>query len=339
MVETVSIDCTKAVQPFYEVPESDRGRLSFGAPYRFELIDLPAGRRSLPSWAWGAEINWRWGYSNRPDYLLRCRHDPLAFTKEPVWRMFEYDDSRYDAGAKRMGRQSKGRGWIAESEGVAMCHYHSGAIRMTSFEDNVTDEKGHVVWIEKPDYKAGKMGVPETRRYVMLATDKQEGYAGRHFDITLAEQEIPILDGQRSVMTKVEAGTRLRLRGPWHGGAPDGYREVSYQYDREPYAVPVRKSWHRKWHQRLGYFGLCIDPAILLDIMATYQPHVQWALMTFDGGKLGIEPLHPETGLPKGWKLDPEQCQHDFMLSNYSLNRRPQPSDECRWCRARRDAD
>lgn len=325
---------------FYEVPASERHRLAFGAPYRFELLEIPAGPRHLPSWAWDAQINWRWEFSNRPDYLLRCRHDPLAFTKSPVWRMFEYEDDRYDAGARRMGRQPKGRGWIAESEGVATCHYHSGMIRMAQFEDAVTDENGRVVWLEEPDYAEAKQGVPQTRTYSMLATDKQEGYAGRHFDIALAEQVLPLWDGQRTVPTKIEAGTKLRLRGPWHGVAPAGYQEVSYQYDREPYTVPGRRSWHRQWYRRLGYFGLCIDPAILIDIMATFQPHVQWARVTFEkqgGDRVGIEPLHPETGLPKGWMLDPEECDHEFMLSNYSTNRRPQPSDECRWCRARRD--
>lgn len=328
----------------YEVPEADRDRLGFGVPYRFEKLDLQAGPRPLPSWARDARINWRWGFSNRPDYLLRCRRDPLAFTDGAVWRMFEYQDDRYDAGAKRIGRQPKGRGWIAESEGVASCHYHSGTIRMTEFEDTVTDEKGRVVWIEKPDYKAGNMGVPLTRKYSMLATDKQEGYAGRAFEITLAEQTIPIWDAEarRSIDTPVAAGTKLKLRGPWHGGAPEGYREVSYQYDKEPYNPCVRPSWRRKWHERLGYFGLLIQPEILLDIFATYLPHVEWARMTTEHkgeDRLTVEPLHPETGLPKEWRLDPARCEHDFMLSNYSTNRRPQPSDDCRWCRAKRDPD
>lgn len=335
---------SEPVQRFCEVPEADRERLGFGVPHRFEVLDLAQGRRELPSWAWGARINWRWGFSNRPDYLLRCRHDPLGFAKGAVWRMSLYDDAPYDAGAKRMARRSTGRRWMAEHEGVASCHYHSGTIRMTEFEDTVADEKGHVVWIEKPDYKAGKQGVPQTRKYTMLATDPQEGYAGRAFEITLAAQEIPIWDSElrREVITPVVAGTKLKLRGPWHGSAPEGYREVSYQFDREPYATPKRKGWHRKWHERVGYFGLCIRPSVLLDIMATYQPHIEWALMTFDHkgeDQVGVEPLHSETGLPKGWRLDQANCTHDFMLSNYATNRRPQPSDDCRWCGVKRDPD
>lgn len=332
----------KSSQPHgYEVPVSERERLGFGLPYRFELLDLPAGPRILPPWAQDARIDWHWGYSNRPSYLLRCRYNPLGFTKGPVWRLNFYDSKgTYDAGAASMGRLKEGRAWIAAQDGVALCHYHSGTIRMTEFEDNVTDEKGHIVWVEKPDYKAGKHGVPQTRKYSMLATDKQQGYGGSPFDITLAAQEIPIWDAalQRNVMTPVEEGTKLRLRGPWHGGAPKGYREVHYQYDSEPYTVTGRHQ--RKWHQRLGYYGLCIDPAILLDILTTYLPHVEWAKMTFadkDGDKVGWEPLHPETGLPDGWQLDPEDCQHDFMISNYSMGRRQAPSDDCRWCRAKRD--
>jgi hypothetical protein len=347
-----SIEWTQKVSPdglpkrVGEVPVGERERLGFGVPHRFEVLDLPAGPRDLPSWAWDAAINWREGFSNRPDYMIRCRRDPLAFTRDgsPVWRMFEYESTPGEAGGQ-VGRKVS-RGWIAEQDGVASCHYHSGAIRMVDFEENVTNERGEIVWIERPDYKTGKQGVPQTRKFSMLATDKQEGYGGAIITITLAEQEIPIWNAEqcRSVKTLVEAGTKLRLRGPWHGGPPAGYHEVTYCYPTKHDPDPGNR-WFRPWHERGGFFGLCIKPEIKLAILTTFVPHVEWAICTESHKtyrdeievRRTIEPLRPETGLPKRWLIEPWLCEHDFLLSNYSTPRVPRPADECRFCGERRD--
>ena len=312
----------------FTVPEADRERLSPAAPWRVETVNLPSGPRSLPSWCRGGHINWRWPYSNSPDYMVRCATDPLAFSTSgaPVWRMFDWHD-----GSK------KGRGWIAEREGVAACHYHDGAISLTEFEERVR-------WIEKPSQANGWKGEAETRKYKMLATAQQDGYAGRHFDITLAAQVIPIYSRETgTVMTKVEHGTKLRLRGPWHGGAPSGYTETSYWIDDRSARYG---SWveRRKWYDRGGYFGLYIKPAILLDIMATYEPHVPWAMVTesWKGrDEQRLRPLVPETGLPKEWKVNPDQCPgHDYVLSPYSTGpNRTRPNDKCKFCGRMRDPE
>lgn len=335
----------------FEVPDVDRSRLSFGAPFRVEPVAIPSGRRVLPAWAIDAQINWRWQFSNSPDYLIRCAFDPLAFAHDgsPVWRMGSYDhDPKGCVGTPAVPapRGQKSRFWIAEQDGVAVCHYHSGTIRMVEFEENVTDSDGKIVWIERPDYTTGKMGEPQTRKFSMLATDKQEGYAGRHFDITLADQTIPIWDAdlRRVVDTTVAAGTKLRLRGPWHGGAPEGYIETSYQYDKADYVPPARRAWQRKWHQRMGYFGLCIRPDILLDILTTFEPHVPWARAT--GIRSGEErvhlvPLNPVTGLPKEWKVNPERCPgHEYTISAWATGLdRTSPADHCRHCGQTRDPE
>lgn len=307
-------------EPFI-VPEADRERLPFAAPWKVEPLELAPGPRKLPSWCRGGHINWHWGYGNSPSYMVRCATNPLAFTHHgaPAWRMFTY----------QYGGKS-GRGWIAEREGVASCHYHDGAISMTEFEE-------HVRWLEKPSQANNWKGTAETRKYQMLATAQQDGYAGRHFDITLDAQEIPIYSRETgTVMTKVARGTKLRLRGPWHGGAPEGYTETSYWVDAD---APKHGAWikTRPWYARGGYFGLYIKPEILLDILATYEPHVPWAITTETwGGKERIyrSPLVPETGLPKGWRVHPDQCPgHDFIISQYATGRdRTRPSDSCRFC-------
>lgn len=309
----------------YTVPEAERSRLASLAPWRVETIDLPSGPRKLPSWCRGGHINWRWPFSNSPDYMVRCATDPLAFSTSgaPVWRMFDWQD-----GSK------KGRGWIAEREGVAACHYHDGQISLTEFEE-------HVRWIEKPSLENGLKGEAETRKYQMLATSQQDGYAGRHFDITLSAQVIPIYSRETgTVMTAVKHGTKLRLRGPWHGGAPDGYTETSYWIDEH---AARYGSWinRRKWYDRGGYFGLYIKPEILLDILATYEPHVPWAMVTESWrgrDEVLLRPLVPETGLPKEWKVHPDQCPgHDFILSPWATGRdRTHPNDACKFCGTKR---
>lgn len=317
----------------FVVPEELRQDLPFAAPWKVTPVILKEGPRDLPAWCRGGYIHFNWYYSNSPDYKVRCAYDPLKFATDgtPAWRRFTYVEGN-----------KPGVGYIAERDGVASIHYHDGAISLVEFEDTVTDEKGHVVYIEKPDWQAGKAGIPQTRKYSMLATTQQEGYGGRAFTITLAEQEIPIYSRETgTVMTKVEAGTKLRLRGPWHGGAPTGYTETSYWIDKD---ATQWGSWaaKRKWYERGGYFGLYIKPEILLDILATFEPHVPWAVVTESWrGKdeERLRPLVPETGLPKEWKVHPEQCPgHDYVLSPYSTGRDPtRPSDACRLCGEKRD--
>jgi hypothetical protein len=307
----------------FTVPEADRTRIGALTPWKMEPLDLVSGPRALPRWAKGGHIDWHWPFSNRPSYMVRCKTDPLAFTTDgaPVWRRTTYND-----GAKT------GVAWIAERDGVASCHYHSGIVSMVEFEE-------HVRWIEKPSQANGWKGQEETRKFFMLATTQQDGYAGRHFDITLMAQEIPVYDPatRQTTVTKVDHGTKLRLRGPWHGGAPAGYVETSYWIDND-------KAWRpkgRKWFESGGYFGLLIKPEILLDILATFQPHVQWAMVTETlSGKdrYRPEPLVPETGLPKGWHIHPDQCpRHDFVQSPWATGRdRTQPNDRCRFCNQQR---
>lgn len=310
-------------------PSSSPRAIGSGYPFpsrgRSRRSTSPPAPESCHRGVDGGHIDWHWYYGNSPSHKVRCATDPLAFTHSgaPVWRMFTYQD-----GAK------PGRGWIAEREGVASCHYHNGAITMEEFEE-------HVRWIMKPSQANNWKGEAETRKYQMLATAQQDGYAGRHFDITLDAQEIPIYSRETgTVMTKVARGTKLRLRGPWHGGAPEGYTETSYWVDAD---APKYGTWikTRPWYARGGYFGLYIKPEILLDILATYEPHVPWAITTETwGGKERIHrsPLVPETGLPKGWHVHPDQCPgHDFIISPHATGRdRTHPNDACRFCGIKR---
>lgn len=285
-------------------------------PISFERVEMRAGPRDLPAWARDLHVNFRHGWGNRPEYKIRCRTDPLAFTDNntPVWLPFD--------------RPPHARGWIAERDGVASVHYHGGALSIQSFED-------HVRWITPPTQANAWKGEAETRRYEMLATTKQEGYGGRAFDITLDACRLPV----SGVATDLPSGTPVRLRGPWHGGAPEGFMEVRYDLDREISRYASSPRWRRPWFQRGGYFGLYIRPEVFLDIAATYQPHLEWAWVTETVGKtdfLRLEPLVPQTGLPKGMYVNPADCPgHDYARSGGGTS--DHPFDRCKFCGEQRE--
>lgn len=260
----------------------------------FERIEQKAGPRDLPAWARDAHIHWYDGYGNRPHLKVRCKTDPLAFSKSgnPAWEQLP-----------------KGC-WLAEQDGVAAVHYHEGVVRETEFER-------HVRWIEKPSQSNNWKGEAEVEKYTMLATTKQDGYAGRSFDITLKD------------------GRDVRLRGPWHGRSPEGFMEISYDLDESILrnAGKVNR-WWRPWHQHGGYFGLYIRPQLVLDIFATFLPHIAWCSVFEPDNRFRFEPLRPETGMPKGWRVDEADCPgHQFV----SMSGEEKPFDSCAFCERHRD--
>mgnify|MGYP001796906552 CR=1 FL=1 len=118
----------------------------------------------------------------------------------------------------------------------------------------------------------------------MLATTKQEGFAGHDFWITL------------------DTGEKAVLRGPWHGGSPDGYEEVSYWSSQmKHFAKPNSKYW-RPWWERGGVGGLFLSQQVWVDIVSTYQAHLELAEVKRYArtNKIYIEQLKPEWSAPKG---------------------------------------
>lgn len=256
----------------------------------FERIDVPAGPRRLPEWARDLHVSWNHGWGNRPSFKVRCRTDPLAFCDpgNPVW--------------ERRGKEM----WIAEEGGVASVHYHSTAVSEATFTRKIGGEwdmsKPQLLdgkpWIDTaglwPDQIANakpKMGGTEHETYTMLATPKGEGYGGRSFDIMLKD------------------GTPIRLRGPWFGGAPEGYHDISFDTDEHifKYRRPGAKQV-RPWHAQGGFFGLFVTTELLVDLLATFQPHLDLAIVEMANGRRNIEPLVPATGRPKGDFVPVEQC-------------------------------
>lgn len=123
----------------------------------------------------------------------------------------------------------------------------------------------------------------------VLQTTQQQGYAGRHFTIKMADDsEFP--------------SETLILRGPWHGPTLPGFMGVT-TVDAK---LATDRFWQRHgrpWHERGGCFGLTIAEDTLVRLFARFQPHLRLARVTYHWWKHGyfLEPLKPEWNAPKDW--------------------------------------
>ena len=243
---------------------------------QFEPIDQGEGPRSIPPWAKAAHINWMEGYGNAPAVALLFAYDPIKdIEKTAVW-------------------YKRGSMYIGEIEGVASVHYHGGPVAWR-------DKKLFRLWT--PSKGKGIRYRPDQRHEVTvkaLQTTMQEGYGGRTFIVRMAPD------------SDFHPGCEIELRGPWHGGAPDGYVEVSgLVYDAEHRKRHLADlKWKRRlvhlgpdrfrWYRQTLCFGYYIREDIFLDVMAVLLPHIRWARVTTSYGTR-VQPLMPDTGLPKGW--------------------------------------
>lgn len=241
----------------------------------------------LPSWVLDAHVDWMEGYGNDPRYLIKIA--PNAFDRGALgW---------YKRGEKT---------WIAEHpDGWCKCHYHNGPVTLRTakdFKGYEKDETGEVITF-KPIY--------EDRLYI--GTTKQAGYGGRHFPIVMADD------------SDIYPGQTVELVGPWHGGAPEGYIDVTIvEWDER---TQQQAEWRRKhskwpnagkWFRAGGTFGIYLKKELVLAIMAVHQPHLRFCDHDLGYAKY-LHPLRPETGMPKGWYL-PKNDGHAHVF-------RGQPGD------------
>jgi hypothetical protein len=247
------------------------GNASSANSYVFEYVDAGAGPRALPAWLAGANIRWNFNYSNRPELELCFRSNPL-------------EGIRYRKDAK------SGKGWFG-SNPAGDCfetHWHSGVPAMAEFERNIGWDTAD------GKYAAGATMLKEP--YQMLATHQERGYAGRHFDIVMADD------------SPLYAGQTIRLRGPWHGGTgrADTVAVVGVVWDdrarqREAQAKP---RYRRGWVGATKSFGYNILERTFIDALATFFPHCPIARVTSGPDREGktrtwIEPCLPQTQAPR----------------------------------------
>ncbi len=116
-------------------------------------------------------------------------------------------------------------------------------------------------------------------------TPRQEGFGGRKFRLDDVEGLGPVT-----------------LWGPWFGGCPDGYNELTVvDWSKKP-----QPAWYRgrSWTAQGGTFGLYISDAMLINTIARFQPHLALAYVCTHGDRPRVEPYLHEWGCPKDFRAN-----------------------------------
>ena len=170
--------------------------------------------------------------------------------------------------------RKEGPRYMATSEdGRAVVHYHSGPVTL----DRVK------VW--QPEIQ-DDIDNPTTVEVERWQTTQQEGYGGQGFTIRMADDD------------PEHAGKEITLRGPWHGGAPDGWMEMAHINTGDEWRQRLNRVERRPWWKDTAIGGLYITEDLFLRLVATYRPELKVArIMTQDIGRLVV--VHPEWDAPK----------------------------------------
>lgn len=160
---------------------------------------------------------------------------------------------------KVWGKEGGGAYIARHIDGRCCVHYHKGGVSLVKIKDH-----------RKKEFPVVEV----------MATEQQDGYGGRNIWLDMSD------------------GTEMVLRGPWHGGAPDGYVEVYCADVTSEYFNRERAGKERPWYQRSKTYGLYIAEDLFMRIVATYLPHIMVAAVVKSYGRR-LEPYRAEWGVLK----------------------------------------
>jgi hypothetical protein len=242
----------------------------------WEEVERPIGPQPIPLWCKAVHIDWMMGYGNAPNVLVKTKGE-------------DWPDKRF---------RKEGECYIAEHpDGRGEMHVHDGKVGLYPVKafrrpDGSLHQNRRYgpEWPEaNPMFKTadGIVRGHEPGEWVetpMRATTQQDGYAGRHFWITLDD------------------GEPLVLRGPWHCGAPKGYLSITtvdMDY-AEKHGIGGRRS---PWWKNLGCFGTALRVDVYIAVLSRFVPHLPLALVTYNWGGPYLEVYKSEWGEPKDFWL------------------------------------
>lgn len=207
------------------------------------------------------------GRQTLPDWCLGAHIDwgnghcgVPSVTLKVRGKVYRWADQRFskEAGGMYIARHEDGR---------AVVHYHKGALSRVKLLDRRKPGGGYIEM------------VADCKEVEVLATTQQDGYGGAHYWLTM------------------EDGSDLVLRGPWHGGAPPGYVEVS-AFDVSDPLYQGKWSRSRPWYRRGGGPGVYITEDLFMRIVSTFCAHARVARVGHSYGAR-LEPYRAEWGMPK----------------------------------------
>lgn len=270
----------------------------------WEVVERPTGRMPLPEWVRGAHVEWMNGAANAPTVKLKVAGDVYAWS-----------DQRWTREGKKC--------YIARhDDGRARVLYHDGAVTpAAAWRVFAGDEPFTYRWIVPGRCQAGESWEDAARREgqkhldeMRAATFQIETFGGKRVTHEICRLVVKTMNvtteqggsgGDGYLLPMVDGGETM-LRGPWHGGAPAGYVEVStWDSGKPPSAWERRRERCRPWYLRGGQAGLYITEDLYLRIMATHCAHASIARVEHSYG-WRLEPFRAEWGTPKSMVYDLE---------------------------------
>lgn len=134
-------------------------------------------------------------------------------------------------------------------------------------------------------YAAGPLSIQKVGECETWATPQEQGFAGRHFNITMR-------DGRRAI-----------LRGPWHA-TPPSYEGITLV---EPMGI-VKTPKDVVWHSRGGTFGLFLPQLHLVAAIHKFHHDLLFADVTLDDIR-SLDPYRKEWGKPKAAMSNAERTK------------------------------
>lgn len=204
-----------------------------------------------------------WVTGANVDWMDGCGNAPSVKIKT-VGPVHEWADQRFE----KVGKNA----YVARhKDGRAVVHYHGGPVSLIKMKDKRSEFVRDVL--------AGRRSeLPDVE---VMATTAQDGYGGAHYWLKMLD------------------GSDLVLRGPWHGGAPDGYVELHTVDITSPYNKD-RWARGRPWHKRGGGPSVYVTEDLFLRIAARYCAHAPIARVQHSYGTR-LEPFRAEWGCPKAF--------------------------------------
>lgn len=280
-------------------------------------VPLPTGRIEVPAWCKGVHVNWAYGVGNAPDVTVKS-----------VGAMYDWPDQRWAREDKKtyIARHEDGRaqvlyhgGEISECAAYRIvddappppqpagdrCTYGWGMSREEGWASHVRQTRS--VW-DHWHHVETERGTPciNTAR---AAGEKQLNYL-RSVGIFSSAARVETIaatcttaqggfGGAVYWLTMLD-GSLHALRGPWHGGAPEGRVEVRHVDTTAPrYANPDRWLRGKPWHHRgSGGPSVYLTEDLFLRIIARFAPHVGIARVEHSYG-VRLEPYRLAWNKPK----------------------------------------
>lgn len=185
---------------------------------------------------------------------------------------YKWDDQRW--------RKEGHKLYIARhDDGRALAYYHEGAVSREKLLDRRKPGGGYIEL------------VADCEEIEVMATTKQDGFGGAEYWLTM------------------EDGSDLVLRGPWHGGTPAGYVEVTL-CDVTAQMYGDKWSQSRPWYTRYSGGFLYIKEELFLRIVATHCAHARVARVGHSYGAR-LETYRAEWAMPKVaiYGVEIERCR------------------------------